>query len=102
MLEARSAASALETFRSSRVDAVVMDYWLSGSFDRNGTALAQEMKRLRPQTPIVMLSGLGCLPGETTIVDLWLSKVHVQPGELLDKIQRLLALRNPKEVNKQE
>ena len=37
VLEAQSARSAMETFRSSHVDAVVMDYWLSG---QNGTALA--------------------------------------------------------------
>lgn len=39
VLQARSAEPALELFRSQHVDAVVMDYWLSGT---NGTAVAEE------------------------------------------------------------
>gem|GEM_PF-518247 len=87
VLEAQSAATALEQFRSQRVDAVVMDYWLSGT---NGTAVAEEMKRLSPRTPIVMLSGFSSLPGETAIVDAWLRKAEVEPEELIDEVRRLI------------
>lgn len=87
VLEAQSAETALEQFRSQRVDAVVMDYWLSGT---NGTAVAEEMKRLSPRTPIVMLSGFSSLPGETAIVDAWLRKAEVQPEELVEEVQRLI------------
>ena len=41
-----------------------------------------------------MLSGLGALPGESAIVDLWLSKAHIEPPELVAEVQRLIELRN--------
>ncbi len=69
VLQAKSAAAAMDLFESQHVDAVVMDYWLSG---KNGTAVAEEMKRLRPRIPIVMLSGFSSLPGEGVLVDAWL------------------------------
>lgn len=87
VLEADSAASALELFRSRRIDAVVMDYWLSGT---NGTAIAEEMKRISPRTPIVMLSGFSSLPGESAIVDAWLRKAEVQPEDLLNEVKHLI------------
>jgi CheY-like chemotaxis protein len=93
VLEARSAKEALSIFRSAHVDVVVTDYWLSGT-GNNGTALAEQMKRHSRRTPIVMLSGLGALPGESAIVDLWLSKAHIEPPELVAEVQRLIELRN--------
>ena len=93
VLPAQSATAAMEIFRSSKVDAVVMDYWLSGK-DGNGTAVAEEMKRLRPQIPVLILSGLGSLPGESAIVDLWLSKGNIDPGDLVAEVQRLIELRS--------
>lgn len=65
VLGARSAKSAIETFESSHVDVVVMDYWLSDQ-NGNGTAVAEQMKKLRPRTPIVMLSGFSALPGRSS------------------------------------
>jgi CheY-like chemotaxis protein len=90
VLEAESARSAMELFRASHVDAVVMDYWLSG---QNGTALAEEMKGMRPRIPIVMLSGFASLPGEEAIVDSWLRKAEVEPEDLIHELTRLIELR---------
>ncbi len=90
VLEAQSARTAMEIFRSSHVDAVVMDYWLSG---QNGTALAEEMKGMRPRIPIIMLSGFTSLPGEETIVDSWMRKAEVEPEDLINEITKLIALR---------
>jgi CheY-like chemotaxis protein len=90
VLEARSARTAMEIFRSSHVDAVVLDYWLSG---QNGTALAEEMKGMRPRIPIVMLSGFASLPGEEAIVDSWMRKAEVEPEDLIIEITKLIALR---------
>lgn len=87
VLEARSASEAMEIFQSRDVDAVVMDYWLSG---KNGTAVAEEMKRLSPGVPIVMLSGFSSLPGESAIVDAWLRKAEVQPEDLINEVRRLV------------
>ena len=93
VLEAQSASAAMDAFRSSTVDAVVMDYWLSGH-GRNGTALAEEMKCMRPKTPIVMLSGFTSLPGEGVIVDAWMLKAEADPENLVNEVQRLIELRS--------
>jgi CheY-like chemotaxis protein len=87
VLEAQSANAAMELFQSQDIDAVVMDYWLSG---KNGTAVAEEMKRLSPRIPIVMLSGFSSLPGESAIVDAWLRKSEVQPEDLVEEVRRLI------------
>jgi CheY-like chemotaxis protein len=90
VLQAQSESTAMEIFRSQHVDAVVMDYWLLG---RHGTAVAEEMKHLRPQVPIVMLSGFSSLPGEGAIVDAWLQKAKVAPEDVVDEVTRLISLR---------
>lgn len=93
VLEAKSAISALGLFESSQIDAVVMDYWLSGH-GGNGTALAEKMKRMRPRVPIVMLSGFASLPGEGTVVDSWVLKGEMDPENLVHEVERLIELRN--------
>lgn len=87
VLQARSASAALELFESQHIDAVVMDYWLSGT---NGTAIAEEMKKLHPRIPIVMLSGYSSLPGEGAVVDEWLRKAQVEPEEIVNAVKRLI------------
>jgi len=93
VLQARTAEAAMELFRAHPVDAVIMDYWLSGT---NGTALAEAMKLLRPRVPIVMLSGFSSLPGEGAVVDAWLRKAAVEPEDVVNEIRRLIVLRSPK------
>lgn len=95
VLQAKSAAAALAAFAGSQVDAVIMDYWLSGD-GGNGTALAEKMKRLRPKVPIVMLSGYASLPGEGAVVDAWVRKGEIDPENLIHEVERLIELRNPR------
>lgn len=92
VLEARSAKQAVDLFSSQPVDAVVMDYWLSDQ-DGNGTAVAEQMKRLRPRTPILMLSGFTALPGEGALVDSWIRKSQLDPESLVSEVDRLIKLR---------
>jgi CheY-like chemotaxis protein len=62
----------IRLFRSQKMDAVIVDYWMSGM---NGLAVAREIKKLSPATPIIMLSGLSELPGEAVgIADRWILK----------------------------
>lgn len=98
VLKARSGAQAMELFRAHHVDAVVLDYFLSGM---NGTAVATEMKRLRPRIPIVMLSGFASLPGEGAVVDAWLRKGDVEPEDLIKEVSRLIEPRagTPRSAN---
>jgi DNA-binding NtrC family response regulator len=85
---ARKSAEALELFRSREIHAVVLDYWMSG---KNGLVLAEEMKRERPDTPIIMLSGFVSLPGEGVgVVDTWLQKSRVRPDVLVEKVKSLI------------
>jgi DNA-binding response OmpR family regulator len=90
---ARSGKQALELFLNSKIHAVVLDYWMSGM---NGLALAAEMKKQRPDIPIVMLSGFTALPGEGVgTVDAWLQKARVEPEELLRQVRELIERKKP-------
>ena len=87
-LGARSGPQALELFRVNEISAVVLDYWMSGM---NGVDLATEMKRLRPNVPVVMLSGFPSLPGEGVgVVDAWLQKAHIEPESLIEQVHELI------------
>jgi DNA-binding NtrC family response regulator len=97
VLTARSARAAMDLFSADAIDAVILDYWLSG---RNGSQLAEEMKRLRPRTPVIMLSSFAALPGENILVDAWLRKGDVEPDQLVAEVQRLIELRQPRNTSK--
>jgi CheY-like chemotaxis protein len=98
VITAQSAKAALEIFQTAKVDAVVMDYWLSG---QNGTTTAEEMKRMRPKTPIIMLSGYAPLPGEGAVVDSWMRKADAEPEDLIAEVNRLVEMRNPRTATAQ-
>src|SRR5438067_11218985 len=55
VLTASSSGEALQIFRENDVDLVMTDHLLVGA---TGTALAKQIKELRPQVPIVILSGV--------------------------------------------
>lgn len=89
VLVARNGNDALDLFRSSPVDAVVLDYFMPGM---TGLSVAREMKSLRPDVPLVVLSGFASLPGETLgIVDAWIQKRDVEV--LLRELERLIQLK---------
>jgi len=91
VLEARSGMEGIRLFQSEKLDLVILDYWMS---DMKGTAVAAELKRLNPSIPIIMLSGLPELPGETMgTVDYWLMKGSGRGQHLLDTVHSLLERR---------
>ena len=91
VFEARSGPEGLRLFQSEKIDAVVLDYWMSGM---KGTVVAAELRRLSPSVPIIMLSGLGDFPGEMMgVVDEWLLKGSNRAEHLLDTIKKLLERR---------
>jgi CheY-like chemotaxis protein len=87
VVEARSGASAVELFRSQSVDAVLMDYSLSGT---DGAEVAAQMKRMRPEVPVIVLSGFAPPAEAQQGVDCWLRKVDVEPEELVKQVQALI------------
>ena len=55
VLTATNGAAALELFRHEPVDLVITDHLLPGL---TGSQVAAEMKRLKPEVPVALLSGL--------------------------------------------
>jgi CheY-like chemotaxis protein len=81
----------LRIFASERVDVVVLDYAMPVM---NGGEVAVEMRRLRPEVPILLLSAYVNLPQEVLhVVDGALVKGD-GPNALLGRLRQILALRN--------
>lgn len=84
---ARSGDGAIPLFQAEPFDLVLLDYWMPG---KNGIATARELKRINPNVPMIILSGLSQLPDETMgVVDRWILKDE-GPQFLLNAIRTLL------------
>ena len=88
---ASSAREGLEIFASHVIDAVIVDYQMP---EMNGELVAAEMRRTKPQVPILMLSGWASLPESALqLVDEYVAKGD--PVELmLRAVQQLLSRGN--------
>ena len=88
---ASSAREGLEIFASHVIDAVILDYQMP---EMNGELVAAEMRRTKPQVPILMLSGWASLPESALqLVDEYVAKGD--PVELmLLAVQQLLTRGN--------
>ena len=88
VLSAQSGRDGLELFRRHRVDVVVLDYYMP---ELSGEAIASEMRRLKPQVPIILLSAFVEVP-ETTLklVDRVVLKAQ-HPDVLLKELELLSA-----------
>jgi len=87
VLYARSGREGLELLDSEDVDAILLDYWMP---EQKGLAVARAIRRLKPQLPIVVLSGYASLGDEAIgLADEWFMKGD--PAEnLLSKIADLV------------
>ena len=88
-LVASDGREALRLAAQHRVDAVILDYCMPGM---NGGEVALEMKRLRPDIPIILFSGSPDIPSSTlTHVDALVAKGEgLRP--LLSVLARLLQI----------
>lgn len=78
---------ALETFRAEPVEAVVLDFSMPGM---TGGEVALEMRRIKPQVPILMLSAYTSLPPEVIeSVNMSMTKGEGAPA-LLQKLEQLV------------
>lgn len=85
---------ALEAFRRGGVDLVLTDLLMPGV---DGSRLIEEVKRVSPQTPTVLISGRTKIYERETLADVFLSKGLYEPAELLERIRQLLVRkRGPK------
>ncbi|HKD83823.1 MAG TPA: response regulator [Terriglobales bacterium] len=87
VLTANSGEQGLEVFDKHDVDLVVLDYYMPGL---NGGQVAAEMRRRRPDVPIIFLSAYFSLPPN----DLELANAFITKGDppdvLIDKIEQLV------------
>jgi DNA-binding response OmpR family regulator len=83
-----SAEEALQLFSSEHVDLVITDHLLSGTL---GTHVAESMKRLKPEVPILIISGLTEPPEKMEFADGFLCKLE-PPPVLLATVVKLLGL----------
>jgi DNA-binding response OmpR family regulator len=81
-----SGRKGLELASIHSVDIVIVDYVMP---EMNGQEFAIEMRRLRPQAPIIMLSAALDVPKEAlNLVDAFIAKDHLS-SQLLPAIARL-------------
>jgi two-component system cell cycle sensor histidine kinase/response regulator CckA len=86
VLTAPSAGKAMELASKHSVDVVIVDYVMS---EMNGHEVALEIRRLRPQAPIIMLSGAVDVPEQALkSVDVFIPK-HQLASRLLNAIVQL-------------
>lgn len=86
VLIAASGGRGLELASLHLVDVVIVDYAMP---EMNGQQVAMEMRRLRPQAPIIMLSGTVDVPKQTLkLVDAFIAKPQVA-SQLLPTIAQL-------------
>ena len=87
VLTARSGEDGLELFKQNPIELVIADHFLSG---KTGIESAREMKELRPEVPILIISASVEKPDGLEFVDGFLAKAE-SPDVLLGTIAQLLA-----------
>src|SRR5580698_9512391 len=81
VLTAASAQQGLQIAAACAVAAVILDYHMP---EMNGHQVAAEIKRLKPQVPIVMVSSDNSIPEQAlNVVDAFVSKNEASPRLLL-------------------
>jgi CheY-like chemotaxis protein len=86
VLAAASARQGLQIACASPVAAVIVDYHMP---EMNGHEVAMEIKRFKPDTPIVMVSSDEEIPGHVLeVVDAFVPK-HEAPSRLLPVLTRI-------------
>jgi CheY-like chemotaxis protein len=86
VLTAESGEAGLEVFRENPVALVIADHFLT---NKSGLEVAQEMKELKPEVPILIVSAASEAPAGLEFSDGFLSKGD-GPDALLDAIAGLL------------
>lgn len=87
VLTASDGRQGLELFDGNKVDLVVLDYFMP---DMNGGEVAAELRRRRPDLPIIFLSAYFSLPPEALeLANAFITKGD-PPDTLLEKIEQLV------------
>lgn len=87
VLTASDGRQGLAVFEEQLVDVVVLDYFMP---DMDGGQVAAEMRRRRPDVPIIFLSAYFSLPPEALeLANAFITKGD-PPDALIDKIDQLI------------
>jgi CheY-like chemotaxis protein len=86
VLTAPSGEEGFEIFKENAVDLVIADHFLS---DKSGAEIAAEMKQVKPEVPILIVSAAAEPPKGLEFADGFLSKGE-GPDALLERIAHLL------------
>ena len=87
VLTASSGLQGLAMFDDNKIDLVVLDYYMPGL---NGGDVAAEMRRRRPQVPIIFLSAYFSLPpAALELANAFITKGD-SPDALIQKIEQLV------------
>jgi CheY-like chemotaxis protein len=87
VVTASSGEDGLELFKTNLIELVIADHFLS---DRTGTEIAKEMKKLKPEVPILILSAAAEKPDGLEFANGFVAKGE-PPQLVLDTIAHLLA-----------
>jgi CheY-like chemotaxis protein len=87
VVTASSATVALQTLNEHRVDLVLTDQLMPGG---TGTELAQSIKGLWPDLPVILISGVNEMPADASSADVFISKTE-GPLAMCEKISAALA-----------
>ena len=92
VVTAQSAEDGLELFKQHQVELVIADHFLSA---KTGTEIAREMKQLKPEVPILIVSAGADEPEGIEFADGFLAKC--EPAEvLIATLARMLAASSPR------
>jgi len=87
VLTASDGHQGIALFKENQVDLVVLDYFMP---DMNGGDVAAEMRKARPDVPIIFLSAYFSLPPEALeLANAFITKGD-PPDALIDKIGQLV------------
>jgi CheY-like chemotaxis protein len=87
VLTANSSEGGFELFKLYPIELVIADHFLT---DKTGTEIAREMKELKPEVPILILSAAAEKPDGIEFADGFVAKGE-PPQLVLDTIAHLLA-----------
>lgn len=92
VLSASSADEGLQLFATQPISAVILDYAMP---EQSGQSVAALMKRVKPDVPILLFTGVSELPADiATSIDAFLVKGR-PPAELLDEVDSLCRIGQP-------
>lgn len=87
VLTARNGVEALEIFSRKRISLAVVDYYMQGM---GGDMVAVEMKKLRPDVPIIIFSGVFTLPEMVIALVDGFVFTGEEPEKLVNRIKELV------------